>query len=80
MAIAAGIVVVSMDREDRYGDVHIGVFVVDMGEGAFEDFVRIGEELELTRLHAHTVLAERSHDLIHGLARGFVIVEEITAE
>jgi hypothetical protein len=80
VAVTAWIVVIAVDREDRYGNVDVGVFVVYMGEGAFEYFVGVAEKLELARSVTKTVLAERSHDLVHGFSGWLVVVEEVTPE
>ena len=80
MTIAAWVVVVSVDRKHRDGDVDVGVLVVDVREGTLEDFGGVTEKLELAGLHAETVLSERAHDLVHGLARWLVIVEQVATE
>ena len=77
---ALWVVVVAVDGEDGYGDVDVLVLVVDMAKGTVEDFCGIAHELQLDRPEAETVLADASHDLVHGLAGGFVLVEEVAAE
>ena len=80
MTLAARIVVVAVDGEDGDGDVDVRVLVVDGREGALEDLVGVGEELDLARLGAQAVLAEAAHHLVERLAGGLVVVEEVAAE
>lgn len=71
---------VAVDGKDRDRNVDIGIFVIDVWESTFEHRCSIGKKLQRTRLHAQAVLSEGSHDLVKGLSRGFVVVEEITGE
>jgi hypothetical protein len=80
VAVAARVVVIPVDREHGDGDVDVGILVVDMGEGALEDFGGIAQKLELAGFHAKAVLSQRAHDLVHGLSRWLVVVEEVAAE
>lgn len=80
MAIAAWVVVVAVDREDGNSDIDVGILVVDKGKGSFKDFGSVTEKLEFAWLHAEAVFAKRAHDLVHGFARGFVLMEEITTQ
>jgi hypothetical protein len=80
VAVAAWIIMVPVDGENRRGYVDVGVLIVDMGKRALEDLGGVAQKFELTGLHSETVLPERTHDLVHGLARRFVVVEQVTTE
>jgi hypothetical protein len=77
MALAGGIVVVTVDRKDRDTDVDVQVFIVHVVEGALEVFAGIAQQFQLARLVSETVHANRAHYLVHGLSRRLVLMEEI---
>jgi hypothetical protein len=79
VAVPGWVVMISMNGEDWYGNIDVGVFVVDVRKSAIEYVVGVTHQLQLTWLLSQTVLSEGSHDLVHSFSRRLVVMKQISS-
>lgn len=71
---------IPMNAKHRNRNIDIRILVINMAPRALKLHTRIAQHLNLTRLVAVAILAQRFHDLVHGLAARLVIVEQVARQ